>query len=406
MTASTNLLISVALILFAAQVGGHLSLRMGMPRVLGKLVVGLVLGPALLRLVSPSQSLEDMANIGVILLMFVAGVETDLVELRKVGAAAFLAACGGVILPLGAGTAVALAFGLAPLPALFVGTVLTATSVSISAQTLQELGKLQTRVGSAILGAAVIDDVLGILVLAVVTAFGGHGDAVGPILKLIVFIPVALFLGWVVVPLFVERVGSLHSSDAQMGVIVATVLAYSWAAAQLGGLAAITGAYIAGVLIGRTELRHQAAELVSFLGYTFFIPVFFVSVGMALRADDLRAAPAFTLAVLAVAIVTKILGCFLGALAGRFSLRDAGIVGLGMVSRGEVALVVATIGLQTRVIGTREFSVAIVMTVVTTLITPVFLKLAFSREPVTAETRPVEQPSHSGVALLEPPLEA
>ncbi|MGI8553201.1 MAG: cation:proton antiporter [Dehalococcoidia bacterium] len=404
MTASTNLLIWVALILLAANLAGHLSQEVGLPRVFGKLLVGLLIGPAFLRLVPLTQSLQDMANIGVVLLMFVAGVETDLIEMRKVGGGAFLAAVGGVILPLVAGTGIARAFGLSLYPALFVGTILTATSVSITAQTLQELGRLQTRVGAAIMGAAIIDDILGIVVLAVVTAFEGQSGSWVAIVKLVIFLPVALLVGRYGVPQLVGRLHILRGNDARIAVVVATVLAYAWAAAQLGGLAAITGAYIVGVFIGQTELRRQAAELVSFLGYSFFIPLFFVSVGMAVSLQDLRAAPAFAALLVLGAVITKVVGCFLGALAGRFGLRDATTIGLGMVSRGEVALVIAATGLQTRVIGQAEFSVVVVMTVITTLITPVLLKLAYVGVPVLTPGIPGALPEHSDVGLLEPPL--
>jgi Kef-type K+ transport system membrane component KefB len=185
------------------------------------------------------------------------------------------------------------------------------------------------------------------------------------------------------------------------------VLAFAWAAAQLGGLAAITGAYIAGLFVGRTELRSEVAESVSFLGYSFFIPLFFVSVGMAVRLQDLRVAPLFAASLIIVAIVTKVFGCFVGAMMGRFGIRDAGIVGIGMISRGEVALVIATIGLQTHVIAETEFSVAVVMTVVTTLVTPVLLKLVYGRQPATPQPVSVEAAAgHSDIGLLEPPIGA
>jgi Kef-type K+ transport system membrane component KefB len=186
-------------------------------------------------------------------------------------------------------------------------------------------------------------------------------------------------------------------------VLVAVVLAFAWAAAQLGGLAAITGAYLAGVFVGRTPLRSQAAEHVSFLGYAFFIPLFFASVGMSVRLEDLRAAPLFAVLLLVVAVVTKVLGCFMGALMGRFSIRESGIVGIGMISRGEVALVIATIGLQTQVIGNTVFSAAILMTVATTLITPLLLRVVLGgRRPVDV-TLPA---GHADLGLLEPPMEA
>lgn len=402
MTASTNLLIWVALLLLAANLAGHLSQRVGLPRVFGKLIVGLVLGPAVLRLVPLTQSLQDMANIGVVILMFVAGVETDLIEMRKVGVAALLSAWGGVLFPLAAGTIVAVAFGLKLYPAVFVGTILTATSVSISAQTLQELGQLRTRVGMAILGAAIIDDVLGILVLAFVTAAGGHATVYLAIGRLGLFFLLALLVGWLFVPMLVRRLELFEATEVRIAILLAAVFAFAWAAAQLGGLAAITGAYIAGVFVGRTQLRAQAAEIVSLVGYSFFIPLFFVSVGMAVSLNDLRAAPLFTALIIVVAVVTKTLGCFLGAAMGRFGIRDAGLVGIGMISRGEVALVIATIGLQTGVIRNTEFSVAVVMTVVTTLLTPVLLKLAFGGRRAEVEALPPAE--HVDVGLLEPPL--
>src|SRR6266567_154601 len=327
MVASTSLLLWVALLLLAANLAGHLSQQVGLPRVFGKLLVGLLLGPAILRLVPLTQSLQDMANIGVVILMFVAGVETDMVQMRKVGLAATLAAWFGVLFPLGAGAVLSIAFGLKPYAAIFVGTILTATSVSISAQTLQELGQLHTRIGSAILGAAIIDDVLGVLVLAFVTALGGESGSYLSVLKLVAFLPLSILAGRFVVPLVVRRLELLGGKDVQIAVLLAMVLAFAWAAAQLGGLAAITGAYIAGVFVGRTPLRSEAAEHVSFLGYAFFIPLFFATVGMSVRLDDLRAAPLFAGLLLLVAVVTKVLGCFMGALMGRFSIREAAIVG-------------------------------------------------------------------------------
>jgi Kef-type K+ transport system membrane component KefB len=404
MIASTSLLLWVAVLLLAANLAGHLSQRAGLPSVFGKLVVGLVLGPAILHVVPLTQSIEDMANIGVVILMFVAGVETDLVQMRRVGLAATLAAWFGVLLPLGAGTILSFAFGFKLYSAIFVGTVLTATSVSISAQTLQELGYLQTKVGSTILGAAIIDDVLGILVLAVVTAFGGESGSWIAVIKLLMFLPLAFLAGRFLVPPIVRRLELLGGKDVQIAVLLAMVLAFAWAAAQLGGLAAITGAYLAGVFVGRTHIRSEASELVSFLGYAFFIPLFFASVGMAVRLNDLRAAPFFALCIIVAAVITKVLGCFMGAAMARFSIRDAGIVGIGMISRGEVALVIATIGLQTAVIGGTEFSVAVLMTVVTTLITPILLKIALGKRQ-EGDTGAPALAAHSDVGLLDPPME-
>jgi Kef-type K+ transport system membrane component KefB len=404
MIASTSLLLWIAVLLLAANLAGHLSQQVGLPRVFGKLIVGLLLGPAVLRVVPLTQSLQDMANIGVVILMFVAGVETDLVQMRRVGVAAGLAAWFGVLFPLAAGTVLSFAFGFKLYSAIFVGTVLTATSVSISAQTLQELGQLKTKIGSTILGAAIIDDVLGILVLAVVTALGGESGSYLAVIKLLVFLPAAFFVGHFIVPLVVRRLDLLGGKDVQIAVLLALVLAFSWAAAQLGGLAAITGAYLAGVFVGRTHIRSEASELVSFLGYAFFIPLFFASVGMAVRLEYLRAAPLFAASIIVAAILTKVLGCFMGALMGRFSIKESGIVGIGMISRGEVALVIATIGLQSGVIGSTEFSVAVLMTVATTLITPILLKAAIGKS-ASKEQRIERTGLQSDLGLLDPPME-
>lgn len=393
---SSNLLISLALILLAAKVAGQLSLRAGLPAVFGKLLVGLLLGPALLHVVSPSDGLRAMAEVGVVLLLFVAGLETDVVEMRRVGRAALLAALGGVALPFAGGALLARAYGYDTLQAMFIGVVLTATSVTISAHTLRELGHLQGRIGATILGAAIIDDVLGVIALALVTTLAG-GGSVFAVVRLVVFLPAAVLVGRWLMPRVVHRLSAFDAEEVRFAVVLSVVLAAAWAAQELGGLAAITGAYLAGVLVGRTELRERLADLTNFMGYAFFAPVFFVTVGMAVRAEDLRAAPAFALALVALAIVTKVVGCAGGALACRFSPRESLTVGVGMISRGEVALAVAAIGLNEGTIDQTAFSTAVVMTLMTTLITPVLLKTLLARRPAAgprrayADTRVLDQ---------------
>ncbi len=378
MRESGTLLISLALILLATKLAGLVSLRYGVPTVFGKLLAGLVLGPALLRLLSPSDGLRAMADVGVVLLLFVAGLETDVVELRRVGRAALLAAVGGVVLPFAAGSALAGASGYRMLPALFIGVVLTATSVTISAHTLRELGQLRGRVGTTILGAAVIDDVLGVVALALVTALAGGGSAVA-VLRLLLFLPLVVVVGRWLMPRLTRRLAVYADEELRFAVVLSVVLAMAWAAQQLGGLAAITGAYLAGVLIGRTAMRERLVELTNFMGYAFFAPVFFATVGMTVRTEDLRAAPGFALALILLAILTKAAGCAAGALLCGFRPRESLTVGVGMISRGEVALAIAALGLSEGTIDQRAFSTAVVMTLVTTLITPVLLKAMLAR---------------------------
>jgi len=400
----SDLLLTVALVLVAAKLGGVASQRFGLPAVFGKLVVGLALGPAVLNLLEPSESLNSLADIGIILLMFIAGLETDVAQMRRVGLAAFLAAAGGVALPMAAGVGLGYAFGMGTAQAFFLGTVLTATSVGITAQTLTELGKLQSREGSAILAAAVIDDVMGVLVLSLVLGFSGGGDPIVPIAKMALFIPLAFVVGIVVMPFVIDRILHLHERETRTAIIIGVALTYAWAAEHWGGLAAITGAYIAGMMVARTEISEHATESMNKIAYAFFIPVFFVVVGLKMDSSALREAPLFAALLIGVAIITKIAGAFGGALAGGFNVRDATRVGYGMVSRGEVALVVAVVGLQHGLLDDKEFSATIMMTLATTLVAPLLLKWAYRAE----RRRPAQDaaPALPAAIFLAEPVEA
>jgi Kef-type K+ transport system membrane component KefB len=329
---------------------------------------------------------QVLAEIGVILLMFVAGMETDLKEMRRVGKVAFWAALGGVVLPLAGGAAAARLFGYGWGEGFFMGAVLTATSVSISAQTLIELKSLRSKEGSTILGAAVIDDVMGIIVLSLVVAFAGKGTAAGPgwtiawiCLRMILF----FVLGWGLGRRFLQpvtaAVARLGVSEPVMALVVVVAFLYAWAAEVLGGVAAITGSYMAGLLFAQTPFKERIDRGIHPLTYSFFVPVFFINIG--LRADIRQIAhlAGMTAFILAVAILGKVIGC--GALAwiAGFSRRESLRVGVGMISRGEVGLIVAGYGLAHGLIGRDVFSVMILMVLITTMITPVWLRLVFPR---------------------------
>lgn len=376
-----DLLLPLALILIGARLVGRLSQRIGMPAVLGELLAGLILGPSLLGWVQTSDVLNAVASIGVLLLMFIAGLETDVSALQKVGKPSTYAALAGVILPFVGGVVVGMAFGLGAATSLFLGAALTATSVSVSVQTLRELGRLQSKEGLIILGAAIIDDVLGILVLSIVLAMAGQGgDPLVSIARLVLFFPVALIGGRVIVAPLVHWIHKHHAREAGFALIFALVLIYAWAAEALGGLAAITGAYIAGVLVARLpEAREAAVDSASVMGYGLFVPVFFVTVGLITDVRSVWLAPALTLAVVLVAILTKGVGSALGARAAGCSPREARSVGAGMIARGEVALVMATLGLSNGLLDQTSFTVVVLMTVVTTLATPLLLKLTAPR---------------------------
>jgi Kef-type K+ transport system membrane component KefB len=386
-----ELFLPLAIILVAAKLAGLAARRLGLPVVFGELVAGVLIGPSVLGWVHPTETVSAVAEVGAVVLMFIAGLETDLTQLRRVGRTAFAAAVGGVILPFLGGTGLARLFGLPPLQSLFVGALLTATSVSISAETLRELDQLRTPEGSAILGAAVIDDVLGVLVLSLVVAFGQGGAGLSaflPLVNMSIFLPVAVLVGHVALPPLARRLAQLESRETSLALVLGLALASAWAAQVWGSVAGITGAYLAGLLLSRTDLREWAIEGSAILGYGLLVPIFLVSVGLHARFDALIAAPIFALLMIGVAIVAKLGGCMLGAWLTGFSKKSATRVGLGMISRGEVALVIASLGLSSGIISSQLFAGAVAMTVVTTLLTPVVLRLAYRRGTPAASTPP------------------
>lgn len=399
MSHSLQFLLLLVIIVAAAKLAGAASSRLGQPSVFGEILVGLVLGPTVLNLLAwpmfaPADAghpallgvIADLSELGVVLLMFIAGLETDLAEMRRVGTVAFWAAAGGVVLPFAGGAGLAVAFGL-PLfwEGLFIGTILTATSVSISAQTLLELGALRTREGSTILGAAVIDDVMGIVVLSLIVAFarGGTSDLghfALALIRMAAYFAVAIAAGRLFAPV-VRWTAGLGVSQGLLAGVLVVALVYAWAAEYLGGVAAITGSYLAGVLFAQTDLKTRIDEGIHPLTYSMLVPVFFVAIGLQADGRQLGGRVVFTLLLVGIAIVAKALGAggtarFLG-----FSGPESVRVGIGMISRGEVGLIVAGYGLGAGIIGQDVFSASVIMVLATTMVTPPLLRLAFPRTP-------------------------
>lgn len=391
MSDTLQLLLALAVIILAAKTGGYAATRLKQPAVLGELLVGLALGPSLLDLfhIGPfagghtQDVIFELAEIGVIFLMFVAGLEVDINDMLKSGRVALLAGNLGVLLPLVLGTLLALGFQQALYPAIFVGMILTATSVSISAQTLLELGVLKSKEGLALLGAAVVDDVVAILVLSIFLAVTGTGDTARPVwlvilLMVVFFIIAILFALYFFAPLthFVDK---LPVSQGLLAFVIVITLLFAWSAEIIGGVAAITGAFIAGVFFARTRFRREIEEGMYTLTFSFFVPIFLVSIG--LRAN-LRAIDAegffFLAALIVVALLSKVIGSGAGARLGGFDNLASFRVGLGMISRGEVGLIIATIGLGTGFVTESEYSQVVVMVLVTTLVTPLLLRWAYN----------------------------
>ncbi len=389
-----NFLLAVAIILIAAKASGYVSVRLGQPSVLGELLVGLLLGPTVLNMLSSvtwfaedahlTESLTLFAEIGVLLLMFLAGLELDLKDLLRSGRVAALAGTLGVIVPLAGGYFTALLFGLGSTEAVFVGLALSATSVSISAQTLMELGVLRSKVGLGLLGAAVFDDVLVVLLLSAATVIfgvgggGGSGSLVLILVRMVIFLVGATAVGFFILPPLLRRVSDLPISQIVTVFGLVTCLLFAWASEALGGVAAITGAFMAGLFLARSPLVGRIEEGISAMAYGFFVPIFLVNIGL---QADLRAVSGslwiFAIVLTLVAIITKIVGSGGGALLAGFNRRDSLRLGIGMVSRGEVGLIVASVALSERVIQRESFSVLVFMIIMATVITPLMLRLAY-----------------------------
>ena len=386
---SYEFLLILAVILLSTKVFGLISERVHMPQVVGALLAGVVLGPSVLGLVEETDFLLKTSEIGVILLMFMAGLDTDLEELKKTGLASFVIALIGVVVPLIAGTGLYLVFfpdmgePLHMLKALFIGVVLTATSVSITVETLREMGRLKGKVGTAILGAAIIDDIMGIIVLTLVSAM--TDPTVQPIAvlgRIVAFFILVVIVGFVMYRLFraITNEWSNHRRIAIYALSFCLIL--SFVAEHYFGIADITGAYFAGlILCNLLEAREYINKKVNILAYMFFSPVFFASMGIKTELDGMTGSLLiFSFALLAVAIITKIVGCGLGAKLMGFNWSDSLSIGLGMVSRGEVAMIVAQKGAQVGLIDSLLFPPIVLVVIVTTLITPILLKL-FMKSP-------------------------
>jgi Kef-type K+ transport system membrane component KefB len=390
-------LLLLALIIAAAKVAGWASLRLGQPAVLGELLAGVLLGPSLLdvfewpifREASLGVVVAHLANLGVILLLFIAGLETDLRKVRRVGSAAAMAGTAGVVVPLALGALVAVPFGYPLTQAVFIGIVLTATSVSITVQTLIELGQFDSKEGMTLLAAAVIDDVIALVVLSgfvALTGTSGRGlSGVGLlIVRIAVFFAAAIAAGTWLMRGALARAQRLPVSQGLLAFTVIAALLYAWSAEALGHLAGITGAYIAGVLVAQAGFREEVEHRLRELTYAILMPVFFIAIGLQTNARALQPADVpFALLIIAVAVAGKVIGCGGGALAGGFTAREALRVGVGMVSRGEVGLIVAAIGVQAGLLTDRGFATMVVMVMASTIITPVLLRLTFPRRVLT-----------------------
>lgn len=385
-------LFDLALILLSTKLFGLVTCKFKMPQVVGALAAGLILGPAMLNVLQETDFITKLSEVGVIVLMFTAGLETDIQELKNTGKASFVIALIGVLVPLGGGFALAHFFNNEAIAGpganiflqnIFIGIILTATSVSISVETLKEMGKLNTRAGNAILGAAIIDDILGIVALTVVTSLADSSvNIVVVLLKIVAFFIVSAGGGFLFYVLF-KKFQARYQKDMRRFVILAFVfcLLLSYCAEQFFGVADITGAFIAGMVISNTEHSKYIAARFETLSYIFLSPIFFASIGLKVSLPDMTGSIIlFSVLLVIVAILTKIVGCGFGAKMCKFTNHESIQIGAGMVSRGEVALIVATKGAALGLMSSVFFGPVIIMVVATTIVAPILLKLAFRND--------------------------
>ena len=381
---SYSFIFDIAIILAATKILGLLTRRIALPQVVGALLAGLIMGPACLGVLEETEFLDELAELGVIVLMFTAGLETDVRELRKSGGPAFIIALIGVIVPLIGGAAIASFFNTDPdatLQNVFVGVILTATSVSITVETLREMGKLSTRSGNAILGAALIDDVLGIILLTFITSLsdpsaGGLGIV---LIKIAAFFVVALVGGYFLHKLIAKITAGPGRDRKRYAVLsLAMCMVFAYFAEEWFGVADITGAYVAGVIISSTSRVTYITSKCEDLSDMLLSPCFFASIGAKVVLPQMSTSIIiFSVLLMIWAMLSKVIGCGLGAKMCRYSNKDSLRIGIGMISRGEVALIVANRGISTGLMPEAFFAPIVLTVVASTIVTPILLKFVY-----------------------------
>ncbi len=384
-----SVLKDLAIIVVFAKVFGLIARKLKAPQVVGEIIAGLVVGPSVLGIVKLNQFLDICAGLGVVLLMFSAGLGTNLKQLLHTGVKALLIACAGVLVPLIGGTLLYMCFyGFSAIgtpqffTAVFIGVIMTATSVSITVETLKELGKLKTELGTTILSAAIIDDVIGIMVLTFVIGFKNPDSNPGFVaLSTLAFFALSVVLGFVIYKAF--KIIDKRWPHTRRIPILALALCFglSYVAEKVFGIADITGAYVAGIILSKLHDSDYIEQKLDINSYMIFGPIFFASIGLKTEISGFTwELLLFSLAFVAVALVSKIIGCGAMSRLCGFKGSDTLKVGVGMMTRGEVALIVAQRGLTEGMIGSQYFTSVILLIIVSSILTPIILKLLYARD--------------------------
>lgn len=383
-----RILLDLAIIIVFAKAFGIVARYLKAPQVVGQIIAGLLIGPSVLGLVDQSDFLIQMAEIGVLLLMFSAGLETNLRDLLKTGLKALAIACAGVFVPLVCGTLLYMGmYGASPVgslgfyKAVFIGVIMTATSVSITVQTLRDMGKLKGEIGTTILSAAIIDDVIGIVVLTFVIGMTDSStNPMNVVKNTVLFFILAVLVGVVIYVVF-KKYDSSHPHTRRipiLGLALCFVMAY--VAEVYFGIADITGAYVAGIILCSLKDSDYIAEKMDINSYMLFGPVFFASIGLKTDISGFsKELIVFCIGFVIVALVSKIVGCGLISRVLGFKGTSAVIIGVGMMTRGEVALIVAQKGLSAKLISAEYFTAVILLIIISSIVTPIILKLLYGR---------------------------
>lgn len=379
----------LAIIIVFAKFFGILARKCKAPQVVGEIAAGLLIGPSVLGLVQQTEFLTRMAEIGVVLLMFSAGLGTNLKDLIKTGPKAFLIACAGVFVPLAGGTLLYMGmYGVAPwgseefYKAAFIGTIMTATSVSITVAALKELGKLKGKVGTTILSAAIIDDVLGIVVLTFIVGFKTPDSNPGKVLlSTVLFFVMAFVVGFILFRVF-RTLDNRYPHTRRIPILgLALCFFLAYAAERYFGIADITGAYVAGIILCSIQDSNYIEQKMEVSSYLLFGPIFFASIGLKTSIDNVDSGILlFSLGFVVVALLTKIIGCGLMAKICRFRTSDCLKIGVGMMTRGEVALIVAQKGMAVGLLTPVYFTSVILLIIVSSVATPIILKILYVRD--------------------------
>ena len=395
----------LAIIILFAKLFGLLAKKLKAPQVVGEIVAGLIIGPSMLGIVGQSDFLAQMAEIGVLLLMFSAGLETELKDLIRTGPAALAIACAGVAVPLAGGWLLYSCFyGFSPIGteefyrAVFVGVILTATSVGITVQTLRELGKLKGKVGTLILGAAIIDDVIGIILLTfVISLKNPDSQPIQVAISTVLFFIFAGAVGFVIYKIF-KLINKRYPHRRRIPILgLALCFALSYVAEEFFGIADITGAYVAGIILCNLHDSEYIAEKMDISSYMLFGPVFFASIGLRTEFNELTMSLLlFSIGLVIVALITKVIGCGLMSLAFGYRGKDCLKIGVGMMNRGEVALIVAQKGLSVGLLDPHYFASVILLIICSAIATPIIMKLLYRSEPI--ESVPKKIPKDPEIA--------